>query len=197
MRTFTDPESRWTNRRRAAPPAAALGTSGPGRSSRRRHHTNDTMETQHVNAGLPPGLLERRSTETSGPLRDDARGQEEGRPHAPDPLAAELRPAFTEEDDAARRNDRERYRLCAGRYPKKYQTIEGFGGASRRPRPAPGCGYAVHERKRVIDLYFGENGAGYTVGRVHMNSCDFCVSSYDFAPVDNDYELKHFDSCKT
>ena len=26
-----------------------------------------------------------------------------------------------------------------------------------------------------------------------MNSCDFCVS-YDFAPVDNDYELKHFDS---
>ena len=27
-----------------------------------------------------------------------------------------------------------------------------------------------------------------------MNSCDFCVESYDFAPVDNDYELKHFDS---
>ena len=27
-----------------------------------------------------------------------------------------------------------------------------------------------------------------------MNSCDFCVESYDFAPVDNDYELKHFDT---
>ena len=27
-----------------------------------------------------------------------------------------------------------------------------------------------------------------------MNSCDFCVESYDFAPVDDDYELKHFDS---
>ena len=26
-----------------------------------------------------------------------------------------------------------------------------------------------------------------------MNSCDFCVESYDFAPVDDDYELKHFD----
>ena len=77
---------------------------------------------------------------------------------------------------------------------KKYQTIEGFGGAFTEASAKTWMRLPLHERKRVIDLYFGENGAGYTVGRVHMNSCDFCVSSYDFAPVDNDYELKHFDS---
>ena len=77
---------------------------------------------------------------------------------------------------------------------KKYQTIEGFGGAFTEASAKTWMRLPVHERKRVIELYFGENGAGYTLGRVHMNSCDFCVESYDFAPVDNDYELKHFDS---
>ena len=77
---------------------------------------------------------------------------------------------------------------------KKYQTIEGFGGAFTEASAKTWMRLPVHERKRVIDLYFGENGAGYTLGRVHMNSCDFCVASYDFAPVDNDYELKHFDT---
>ena len=77
---------------------------------------------------------------------------------------------------------------------KKYQVIEGFGGAFTEASAKTWMRLPVHERKRVIELYFGENGAGYTLGRVHMNSCDFCVESYDFAPVDNDYELKHFDS---
>ena len=50
----------------------------------------------------------------------------------------------------------------------------------------------LHERKRVIELYFGENGAGYTLGRVHMNSCDFSVDHYSYAPVENDTLLKAF-----
>ena len=77
---------------------------------------------------------------------------------------------------------------------KKYQTIEGFGGAFTEASAKTWMRLPVHERKRVIELYFGEDGAGYTLGRVHMNSCDFCVESYDFAPVDDDYDLKHFDS---
>jgi hypothetical protein len=77
---------------------------------------------------------------------------------------------------------------------KKFQTIEGFGGAFTEASAKTWMRLPLKERKRVIELYFGENGAGYTVGRVHMNSCDFCVESYDFAPVDDDYELKHFDS---
>ena len=32
------------------------------------------------------------------------------------------------------------------------------------------------------------------MGRVHMNSCDFCVASYDFAAVDGDYDLEQFDT---
>ena len=77
---------------------------------------------------------------------------------------------------------------------KKFQKIEGFGGAFTEASAKTWMRLPLKERKRVIELYFGENGAGYTLGRVHMNSCDFCVESYDFAPVDDDYELKHFDT---
>ena len=27
-----------------------------------------------------------------------------------------------------------------------------------------------------------------------MNSCDFCVASYNFADTDGDFELRHFDN---
>jgi len=34
---------------------------------------------------------------------------------------------------------------------------------------------------------------GYSVGRVHINSCDFSVESYSFDDVDADFHLDHFD----
>ena len=32
-----------------------------------------------------------------------------------------------------------------------------------------------------------------SLGRVHMNSCDFCVASYNFDDVEGDFDLEHFD----
>lgn len=34
----------------------------------------------------------------------------------------------------------------------------------------------------------------YSLGRVHINSCDFCISPYSFDDTEDDFKLKHFDS---
>ena len=64
-------------------------------------------------------------------------------------------------------------------YPEKeYQEIEGFGGALTES-----SGYALaqmseEKRKKIVGLYYGPDGIGYTIGRVHMDSCDFSVGNY-------------------
>eukprot|EP00927_Polykrikos_kofoidii_P070264 TRINITY_DN6634_c0_g1_i1.p1 TRINITY_DN6634_c0_g1~~TRINITY_DN6634_c0_g1_i1.p1 ORF type:complete len:661 (-),score=80.28 TRINITY_DN6634_c0_g1_i1:410-2392(-) len=79
---------------------------------------------------------------------------------------------------------------------KKYQKIIGFGGAFTE---AAGLGFASlsqDDKQKVIDAYYAppeEGGNGYTVGRVHMNSCDFSMSSYSFDDTPQDNNLNHFD----
>ena len=46
----------------------------------------------------------------------------------------------------------------------------------------------------MIDLYFGENGIGYTLGRVHIGSCDFSLKSYSFNDIAGDYSMAYFDT---
>ncbi|CAJ1462077.1 unnamed protein product, partial [Effrenium voratum] len=36
-------------------------------------------------------------------------------------------------------------------------------------------------------------GIGFSVGRVHINSCDFSLGNYCFAAVEDDFQLQHFD----
>jgi hypothetical protein len=38
-------------------------------------------------------------------------------------------------------------------------------------------------------MYFGPSGIGYTLGRIHINSCDFSLASYSFDDVVNDFEV--------
>ena len=47
-------------------------------------------------------------------------------------------------------------------------------------------------RQRILEGYFGESGAKYSLTRTHMNSCDFSLSQYSYAPIEDDKELKHF-----
>ncbi|MDR0671975.1 MAG: glucosylceramidase [Oscillospiraceae bacterium] len=72
-----------------------------------------------------------------------------------------------------------------------YQTFEGFGGAF-----TDAAGYVFSlmpkkERRRLIEAYFGEGGAGYTAGRIHLDSCDFSVGHYE-AVEPNDETLATF-----
>lgn len=63
-------------------------------------------------------------------------------------------------------------------YPDKtYQKIEGFGAALTES-----AGYALsrmskENQKKVVDAYYGKDGIGYTIGRIHMDSCDFSVGA--------------------
>jgi glucosylceramidase len=79
--------------------------------------------------------------------------------------------------------------------------ILGFGGAFTESSALVYQALPPDMRKRFINAYFalgddegkGEEGIGYTLGRVHINSCDFSVNSYSFDDVPEDFELQYFD----
>ncbi len=48
-------------------------------------------------------------------------------------------------------------------------------------------------RQEILDAYFHpERGLNYTMGRIHMNSCDFSINTYSCDDVEGDYSLSHF-----
>jgi glucosylceramidase len=74
----------------------------------------------------------------------------------------------------------------------KFQQIIGFGGSFTEASAYLLNKLSSTNRKKVLDAYFGDNGAKYSLTRTHMASCDFSLSNYNYAKVDNDLELKHF-----
>ncbi len=75
---------------------------------------------------------------------------------------------------------------------EKFQTITGFGGSFTES-----SAYLLNElgkenRNKVLEAYFGESGARYSLTRTHMNSCDFSLGNYSYTPVEDDKELKSF-----
>ena len=73
------------------------------------------------------------------------------------------------------------------------QKIVGFGGAFTEAAALQYRKLSDLSRRLLLDLYFSVAGLGYTIGRVHMNSCDFCEASYSFDDVAGDLSLEHFD----
>ena len=74
------------------------------------------------------------------------------------------------------------------------QTLLGFGGAFTEAAAQQFALLPKAAQQRVLDLYWGPNGIGYTLGRVPINSCDFSVASYNFDSTPNDWDLEHFDN---
>ena len=74
----------------------------------------------------------------------------------------------------------------------EYQTITGFGGAFTESSAYLLNKIGKENRQKIIDAYFGENGAKYSLTRTHMNSCDFSLNNYSYTPVEGDKELAHF-----
>jgi glucosylceramidase len=75
---------------------------------------------------------------------------------------------------------------------QKYQTITGFGGSFTEASASLLNKLSKEKRDLIIEAYFGESGAKYSLTRTHMNSCDFSLGNYSYAPVEGDIELKHF-----
>jgi len=75
---------------------------------------------------------------------------------------------------------------------EKYQEIIGFGGSFTESSAYLLNQMSKENRKLILDAYFAEEGAKYSLTRTHINSCDFSLSNYSYAPVEGDKELKHF-----
>lgn len=75
---------------------------------------------------------------------------------------------------------------------QKYQTITGFGGSFTEASAYLLNQLGPDNRAKILEAYFGENGARYSLTRTHMNSCDFSLSNYSYAPVAGDKNLESF-----
>lgn len=75
---------------------------------------------------------------------------------------------------------------------KTYQTITGFGGAFTEASAYLLNRLSLANREKILEAYFGETGARYSLARTHMNSCDFSLDHYSYAPVEADDQLQHF-----
>ena len=74
-----------------------------------------------------------------------------------------------------------------------HQSILGFGGAFTESASLNFASLPPSGQSALLEALFGSTGLGYTLGRTHMNSCDFSVASYDFDSLEGDFELSSFD----
>lgn len=75
---------------------------------------------------------------------------------------------------------------------KTYQTITGIGGSFTESSAYVLKKLSPENRQKVLEAYFGDEGARYSLTRTHINSCDFSLSNYSYASVKDDMELEHF-----
>lgn len=75
---------------------------------------------------------------------------------------------------------------------ESFQTITGFGGSFTEASAYLLNQLGAENRAKILEAYFGESGAKYSLTRTHMNSCDFSVSNYSYAPVEGDVKLDSF-----
>ncbi len=74
----------------------------------------------------------------------------------------------------------------------KFQKITGIGGSFTESTAYLLNQLGEDNRKKIIEAYFGEGGAKYSLTRTHINSCDFSLSNYSYAPVADDMQLDSF-----
>lgn len=75
---------------------------------------------------------------------------------------------------------------------QQFQTITGFGGSFTEASAHLLNRLGQENRNKIIEAYFGSGGAKYSLTRTHINSCDFSLSNYSYAPVKDDILLENF-----
>jgi len=75
---------------------------------------------------------------------------------------------------------------------QEFQKITGFGGSFTESSAYLLNQVSKENRNKILEAYFGEEGARYSLTRTHISSCDFSLNNYTYAPVADDMELKHF-----
>ena len=76
---------------------------------------------------------------------------------------------------------------------RRFQTLEGFGGAFTEAAAHTWQQLSPPDRAQLLRDYFDpDDGHGYQLCRVHMNSCDFALGNYAHAETPGDTELAGF-----
>ncbi len=76
---------------------------------------------------------------------------------------------------------------------QRFQTHLGFGGAFTEAAALVWQGLPEAERSQLLHDYFDpRSGHGYTMARVHMNSCDFALGNYAHVEQADDFALASF-----
>lgn len=76
---------------------------------------------------------------------------------------------------------------------RRYQTHLGFGGAFTEAAATVWQGLPPAAREQLVRDYFDPvHGHGYTLCRVHMNSCDFALGNYAHVELAGDEALESF-----
>lgn len=76
---------------------------------------------------------------------------------------------------------------------RRFQAVEGFGGAFTESAAITWQKLSPVRQEEVLKSYFdGERGHGYTLCRVHMNSCDFSLGNYAHVETPGDVDLAGF-----
>ena len=75
---------------------------------------------------------------------------------------------------------------------EKFQIITGIGGSFTEASAHLLNQLSRENRNKILEAYFGDSGARYSLTRTHMNSCDFSLGNYSYAPVKGDVDLEHF-----
>ncbi|MBC7730628.1 MAG: glycoside hydrolase family 30 protein [Bacteriovorax sp.] len=76
---------------------------------------------------------------------------------------------------------------------RRFQTLEGFGAAFTEAAAVTWLKLGPGQRDAVLrDCFDPERGHGYTLCRVHMNSCDFSLGNYAHADTPGDVDLRGF-----
>lgn len=75
---------------------------------------------------------------------------------------------------------------------KTYQTWLGFGGAITESAAYTLAHMPRDKKERILQAYYNQTeGLGYTLGRLHIASCDFSLGHYDYIE-ENDESLETF-----
>lgn len=74
---------------------------------------------------------------------------------------------------------------------ERYQEITGFGGSFTESSAYLLNQMSEEKRREVIEAYFGDTGAKYSLTRTHINSCDFSLRNYAYVD-DQDVTLSSF-----
>ena len=73
-----------------------------------------------------------------------------------------------------------------------FQTITGIGGSFTEASAYLLNRLSPENRHAILEAYFGDSGAKYSLTRTHINSCDFSLGNYSYAPIADDLALVHF-----